>query len=486
MIWLKRLLFVVAVLITVAALVLVFESWRGRRAWLKFKAELEGKGERLDIAAFIPRPIPDAENFAMTPFFAPLLKYHHTGDPPVIVWHDSNGLSRAQNTTLSGVKEGNWPPFGARDKTTLTDLQAWQEYYHSNRNFSLPEQRRSPGADVLQALSRYEAVFAELHEAAKRPHAAFPIHYDESFYAMLPHLAVLKSVSNLVRLRTLALLAENRPEEALADIQLNLRLAESIKTEPLLISQLVRIAIVQITADSVWEGLSARRWNDQQVAQLQSAFSSIQLLHDFHFAMCGERAFGNDVFEKMRAGHKLPSEDIGLPRYAPSGLLYHNQLVINRIHEKYSFNMVDGEKRRVYVDRAHLSEDPPELRTRHPYHILARILFPALAKACGRFALAQSTVDQTALACALERYRLAHGEYPETLKVLTPQFVREVPHDVITGEALRYSRIDKDKFVLYSVGWNEKDDAGVPAPRAGGATAKTGDWVWTPAPPRDN
>jgi hypothetical protein len=138
------------------------------------------------------------------------------------------------------------------------------------------------------------------------------------------------------------------------------------------------------------------------------------------------------------------------------------------------------------VERANLAEDPAELQSRHPYHIMARVLLPALARASGRFALGQTSVDQAILACALERYRLAHGEYPETLEVLKPQWVREIPHDVITGESLHYSRSDKDKFVLYSVAWNEKDDAGVQAPRSGGATAKTGDWVWTPAPRSKN
>jgi hypothetical protein len=484
MIWLKRVLFVVAALITLAVLAVVFEGWRGKRAWLKLKAELEAKGERFDLAAFIPKPVPEAENFAMTPFFASLLKYHHTGDPPVIVWHDSNGLERAQSTTLSGAREGTPAPFGARDKGQPTDLKVWQEYCHSNKNFSLPEERQSPGADILQALAKYDAVFGELREAAKRPQAIFPIHYEEGFSAMIPHLAVLKSLSNVLRLQTVALLAENRPEEALANILLNFRFAESIKPEPLLISQLVRIAILQITADAVWEGLSTGRWNDQQLAQLQAAFSSMELLPDYRSAMRGERAFSNDVFDKMRAGHKFTSKELGLPRYAPSAFFYHNQVVINRIHQKYSFGMVDAEKRRVYVDRAKLAEDPPEVHRRHPYHIMAGMLFPALAKAGGRFALGQTAVDEAALACALERYRLAHGQYPQSLENLKPQFVREIPADVITGERLHYSRVDGDRFVLYSVGWNEKDDAGVPAPRSGGATAKTGDWVWTPAPRR--
>jgi hypothetical protein len=117
---------------------------------------------------------------------------------------------------------------------------------------------------------------------------------------------------------------------------------------------------------------------------------------------------------------------------------------------------------------------------------MAHLLLPALSKAAGRFALTQTSVDQAALACALERYRLAHGQYPEALAALKPQFVRAIPHDIITGEALHYSRIEKDKFLLYSIGWDQKDDQGKQTPGFATGKDKIGDWIWTPAPPPAN
>ena len=44
------------------------------------------------------------------------------------------------------------------------------------------------------------------------------------------------------------------------------------------------------------------------------------------------------------------------------------------------------------------------------------------------------------LACALERYRLANGQFPETLDALVPKFVAKLPTDVITGTPLKYRR----------------------------------------------
>ena len=97
-------------------------------------------------------------------------------------------------------------------------------------------------------------------------------------------------------------------------------------------------------------------------------------------------------------------------------------------------------------------------------------------------AIAQTAADQAALACALERYRLANGQFPENLTALVPQFVSQLPNDIITGEPLKYRRTDGGQFVLYSVGWNEKDDGGTIARTKespnNAQDVTQGDWVW--------
>ena len=49
-------------------------------------------------------------------------------------------------------------------------------------------------------------------------------------------------------------------------------------------------------------------------------------------------------------------------------------------------------------------------------------------------------MDLARVAIALERYRLAHGAYPESLDVLAPQFIAQLPHDIINGQPLHYRR----------------------------------------------
>ena len=62
------------------------------------------------------------------------------------------------------------------------------------------------------------------------------------------------------------------------------------------------------------------------------------------------------------------------------------------------------------------------------------------------------------------------------MEMLVPKFISQLPNDVISGGPYKYHRTADGQFVLYSVGWNETDDGGVP-----GQTLfddKQGDWVW--------
>jgi len=94
--------------------------------------------------------------------------------------------------------------------------------------------------------------------------------------------------------------------------------------------------------------------------------------------------------------------------------------------------------------------------------------------------MAQTGAECAALACALERYRLAHGQFPESLGALVPDFIGHLPHDVINGQPLNYRRSPDGQYGLYSVGWDEADGGGVIGLKQDGKhmDPTTGDWVW--------
>src|SRR5205823_4520656 len=46
-----------------------YQNWSSRRTWSAFQKELKQRKESLDVAAILPGPVPETENFALTPAF---------------------------------------------------------------------------------------------------------------------------------------------------------------------------------------------------------------------------------------------------------------------------------------------------------------------------------------------------------------------------------------------------------------------------------
>ena len=95
-----------------------------------------------------------------------------------------------------------------------------------------------------------------------------------------------------------------------------------------------------------------------------------------------------------------------------------------------------------------------------PYTFMVLQVTPNWTRAFSTTTANQTMVNQARIACALERYRLAHGEYPESLDALVPQFIDVIPHDVIGGQPPHYRRNADGTFLLYSIGWSQKDHGG--------------------------
>ncbi|MBU6402177.1 MAG: hypothetical protein KGS61_17805 [Verrucomicrobia bacterium] len=115
----RKLLIVVASLITLVALAYSVETWTSKRAWEKFKAAAEAKGERLERPAFVPKPVPDDQNFAMTPFFAPLFDFQ----PGTQHWRDTNAAQRTADFAKAIHTLPNWAGNWALAQPTR--LAAW-------------------------------------------------------------------------------------------------------------------------------------------------------------------------------------------------------------------------------------------------------------------------------------------------------------------------------------------------------------------------
>jgi hypothetical protein len=176
----------------------------------------------------------------------------------------------------------------------------------------------------------------------------------------------------------------------------------------------------------------------------------------------------------------------------PTGWLYRVQAAIYYFHQEIARPVFDPEQQRVFPEMLETGRRR-RISATLPFDPLTRIyvlpwLEQILLSTAQSAAFLQTRIDQVLLACALERFRLANGQFPDHLAALVPRFIEMIPHDVMNGKPLKYRRMDDGQFALYSVGWNGVDDGGIDSSvmpannpdlgfsHAGDISIK--DWVW--------
>jgi len=175
----RRCLFVTVCLVTLLALFYAEENWRGWRAWNKYRRQLEARGEQLDYRAFIPKPVPDEQNFAATPFLK--------------AWFPKGPLGGIDQWGDHFV-EINERVFSKADKDRrgrkFVDLVAWQMALDAIQSGPLkrgrefesdkldPQSRAKAAPVVVERFKTNEAILAELRAASQRPYSRYPVVYD--------------------------------------------------------------------------------------------------------------------------------------------------------------------------------------------------------------------------------------------------------------------------------------------------------------------
>jgi hypothetical protein len=493
---LKRLRLGIACLAGLVALFYAEEDIRGKLAWSRFKANWEAKGEKFNFSGFIPASVAEDQNFAMAPVVATSYRRILDSNGQKISPPDTNVVDQLQmpldlDNSGPAHANGNW------QKGIRSNLEPWQRYYRklsqTTNVFPVASQPQSPAGDVLLALSKYESNVEQLRQAAARPASRFPLNYssEEPFAILLPHLAPLKGCAVLLRQRSVAEIEDGQSAAALADIRLALSLIDKIRSEPFLISHLVRIAMLQITEQAIWEGLAAHCWNDAQLSELNQQLGGLDFVADYAAAMRGENAchVATVDFLRHRPGlldsigessdhHSFRLGDLG-GCLIPSGWFSQNELRCSRFILEQFLPVADVSRQTFSPDLVAQAGQSLLAMRLTPYTLLCKMLLPALTKSAHRFAFAQAALNLSRIACALERYRIAKGKYPDTLEALATEFIAKIPSDPIGGQPMRYHLDDDQHLVLYSIGWNEKDDDGhVVLTSSGSVDLDKGDWVW--------
>lgn len=484
----RRTLLGLATFITLWAAFVTYVNVHGQRAWRAYQKQVKARGDRLDVLSLVPTPVPDDQNFAMTPLLAPLFDYRiEPGKGGV--WRDSNAVTRL--TTLNVFGGGTHPGLGSWRAGEMTDLAAWQAHYRQLTDFPKRPQPQSPGADVLLALSKFEAAVAELRTASQRPQARFALHYEEGMLMLWPHILALRNLQQLVLLRAVAELAEGQTDAALVDTRLALRLAESMKDEPLLVLQLKRAALLDAALQPLWEGLMHHQWSVTHLQQFEQDLAQVDLLRGLEQAIRCERNWALCHADLPAQNVRAAQSERGqftLPEHSNRGVFRGyfngNKTIMGQVLDERLRPIVNAQEHR--LDPGHIRQaltmPKSEFRLTIYYgRHLAALLMPAVAKGAISLSARQAAVDQARVACALERYRLRHRTLPEAIEVLAPEFLEGLPHDLVTGQPMKYRRGSAGGFTLYSVGINEQDDGGKPAWKGDavkGPDLERGDWVW--------
>ena len=491
------------------------ENWRGKHEWETYKRQIEARGVSLDWHKDIPPPVPDDQNFAMTPFLAPLYDYirPRNGDTDFLPYRDTNGVSRAECFAQDFDLNYDFRDFFA-EQGHLTSLNQWVSIL---RNPAQPIQpnstpppaqltRKEAAAAVLSELNQFKPVLDELRTASSRPYSRFNVYYDtpNPLNIVVPHYFVLQRLSGVLEVRASAKLALGDSRGAFEDVCLMFALAEADHSDPFFWTQSARVPLLCGCRQIIWEGLAQGLWSEPQLLAFETRLTKIALIKDVVAGLECDRGRNVQFFEFIR---KQPgaldwmlretafgtNQYIPVPlfvRVAPSGWLYHKQIESDRTYDEKVLPAFDAQGGRIHPRMIDALVNPSRQQAEGSFNrfwqqeIIEKFLqpwnrpwekWPLL-----RFAFGQTSVDEAAVACALERYRLANGNFPEKAQELVPGYIDKLPDDVCNGKPLEYRRIDDSHFILYSVGWNETDDGGRVVMNSDGKTVNPtqGDWVW--------
>lgn len=457
--FLRRTLLGLCGLLILLALFHLEENWRGSRAWATWQREQEAAGFNFDRASYAPPAIPDDENFAAAP-----------------------QISAAIDGTQDLLKlPANWP--------TKWPIQGhWQDGQMADIDAFRPAFK---DGDLGKGLEGYRSFLDNLEKAAQRPGCRLKVDYAHFPDGGIPSLLGFRAAARMLQLRALVSLREGRTEAAFRDVSTLLRMVDHFGKQPVLLSELLQLALTGIALQPIWEGFERHAWSDAQLASLQAMLAKEDFLVSMNRALIFETA-GLSAYAVRLAGQAPWSRDPLPDFYAysegpvppskatiflrrlvyPRGWVLQGAVRSHRMLKEILPDSCDVRGRTIDPRRQDAALQAHSKPGHGPYSIFIADTAPAMVGQYVRAARFQSALLQASLACDLERYHRAKGAYPEQLSALgTP-----VPPDVIQGHPIHYRRTSEGGYLLYSVGWNGTDEGGQPG--QGENATREGDWVW--------
>jgi hypothetical protein len=335
--------------------------------------------------------------------------------------------------------------------------------------------------ELMDLVADDQTALQLLHAAQAFNRSRYPIDLKQGALTLLPHLSKLKRAVSLLAAEAVLAAADGNTEGATKAVLAAGHAADSVAEEPILISQLLRMACWGIIESRLERVLNLTTLPGKELALLQKMFSEAESRQGFLRGLVGEQASGIAFFSERKQQNELfpgasPSSSgrwqqlptpifIGLLKttglFQKDKAFYLDVMAANIAAAEVPFPA------RVKQSQLTAGMLPPGNR----FYIISRIILPALSRAFTRDADAVARLRVAQAVLAVERFRLSHGGVlPSSLEELVPTYLSSVPADPYDGKPLRFKRSDSS-YVIYSIGSDGTDNGGIESTaknRAGG------------------
>lgn len=276
----------------------------------------------------------------------------------------------------------------------------------------------------------------------------FPVDFKQGLNTVLPDIQEMRTLARLLQLDANVAARDGDWQRVFDDILALFNASDALAEEPILISQLVRLAIRTLAVTEVQQLAPHGKFTDKQLQQLQEIILQANLRESLFRAYVGERAIG------------LPA----IGEFAPLPFRSDNKLMALEIYERAILN---HDKSWAEIKASH-AETEDEIKGLSQGFIsklrysASLMILPAMAQASEAVVRAEAIQRCAVLGLAALRQKLKEGTYPTGGSLPSIELMPEDPDlttDPFTGEQILVAS-DDDTLTIYSVGSNETDDGG--------------------------
>lgn len=320
-----------------------------------------------------------------------------------------------------------------------------------------------------------------VEQATTRTQCNFNRQYDLGASLIVPHLNEMLAIGHILNAKALLLAHRGEPQQAYATLATALRMADALRTEPILISALIRNAQYKMALETLPALSAIAPPDDETAAHLSALLDAVDPVAPFVRALDGERSlYGEWIYNCFADGniHDLLGLEQGgawAGRFAKAVLGYRPSLQLDHTFFLRNYARFADNASRPFWEIS----PPPRMNPEDEfpwYATLSRFFTINFNSSFLGIVHMQAQLRVSRTGLALIRHKAARGSYPATLAGIDPRFLDELPIDPFTGQPLAY-RPEDDGFVLYSLGENLADDGGTEKSK-NARQAKPFDIVW--------